>query len=32
MQKKIPFIIKRPLPGGGVEYWRVPDLEIIRFR
>ena len=28
-QKKIPFIIKRPLPNGGVEYWNVSDLEII---
>ena len=28
-QKKIPFIIKRPLPNGGCEYWRIKDLEII---
>ena len=28
-QKKIPFIIKRPLPNGGVEYWNISDLEII---
>jgi DNA-directed RNA polymerase I, II, and III subunit RPABC2 len=28
-EKKIPFIIKRPLPSGGFEYWRVTDLEII---
>lgn len=28
-QKKIPFIIKRPLPNGGCEYWRFADLEII---
>jgi len=27
--KKIPFIIKRPLPSGGFEYWYVKDLEII---
>jgi len=27
--KKIPFIIKRPLPNGGVEYWRLKDLEIL---
>ena len=27
--KKIPFIIKRPLPNGGCEYWRFSDLEII---
>ena len=29
--KKIPFIIKRPLPGGACEYWRVQDLEILGF-
>jgi len=28
-QKKMPFIIKRPLPNGGVEYWNVSDLEIL---
>uniref|UniRef100_A0A6C0ETF4 DNA-directed RNA polymerase n=1 Tax=viral metagenome TaxID=1070528 RepID=A0A6C0ETF4_9ZZZZ len=28
-QKKIPFIIKRPLPNGGCEYWKLKDLEII---
>jgi len=28
-QKKIPFIIKRPLPNGGCEYWKFRDLEII---
>jgi DNA-directed RNA polymerase I, II, and III subunit RPABC2 len=28
-QKKIPFIIQRPLPNGGCEYWRLSDLEII---
>jgi DNA-directed RNA polymerase I, II, and III subunit RPABC2 len=28
-QKKIPFIIKRPLPNGGCEYWKFQDLEII---
>lgn len=26
-QKRIPFIIQRPLPNGGSEYWRVIDLE-----
>lgn len=30
-QKKIPFIIKRPIPNGGFEYWRLRDLEIISF-
>ena len=28
-QKKIPFIIKRPFPNGGIEYWHVYDLEIL---
>jgi DNA-directed RNA polymerase I, II, and III subunit RPABC2 len=28
-QKKIPFIIKRPLPSGGIEYWHLNDLEVI---
>ena len=28
-EKKIPFIIKRPIPNGGFEYWHVKDLEII---
>ena len=28
-EKKIPFIIKRPLPNGGTEYWRLKDLEIL---
>ena len=29
-RKKLPFIIKRPIPGGKCEYWRVHDLEILR--
>ena len=28
-EKKIPFIIRRPLPNRGSEYWRLEDLEII---
>jgi hypothetical protein len=28
-EKKIPFIIKRPLPNGGCEFWRFADLEIL---
>jgi len=28
-QKKLPFIIKRPLPNGGFEYWNVSDLELL---
>ena len=27
--KKVPFIIRRPLPNGGSEYWRVSDLEML---
>jgi DNA-directed RNA polymerase subunit K/omega len=27
--KKIPVIIKRPLPNGAFEYWRLKDLEIM---
>jgi DNA-directed RNA polymerase subunit K/omega len=30
-EKKIPFIIRRPIPGGGCEYWHLRDLEIISF-
>lgn len=30
-QKRIPFIIRRPLPNGGSEYWSVKDLEDIMF-
>ena len=30
-EKKIPFIIRRPIPGGGCEYWNLRDLEIICF-
>ena len=28
-QKKIPFIIARPMPNKGVEYWKLQDLEFI---
>jgi len=28
-EKKIPFIVKRPLPGGGIEYWKFRDLEVL---
>ena len=30
-EKKIPFIIRRPVPGGGCEYWNIKDLEQIAF-
>ncbi len=28
-EKKIPVIIRRPLPNGGSEYWPLKELEII---
>ena len=28
-QKKIPFIIRRPLANGASEYWKLKDLEMI---
>jgi len=28
-QKKIPMIIRRPLPNGGSEFWRLADLELL---
>jgi len=28
-EKKIPFIIRRPIPGGGFEYWKLNDLEML---
>lgn len=30
-QKRIPFIIRRPIPNGGSEYWNLRDLEVIGF-
>jgi DNA-directed RNA polymerase subunit K/omega len=30
-EKKIPFIIKRPIPNGAFEYWHIRDLENIAF-
>ena len=27
-EKKLPFIIKRPIPNGGCEYWKLQDLEL----
>jgi DNA-directed RNA polymerase I, II, and III subunit RPABC2 len=30
-EKKIPFIIRRPLPNGTCEYWYLRDLEMIGF-
>lgn len=31
LEKRIPFIIRRPLPNGGSEYWSIKDLENIAF-
>lgn len=28
-EKKIPMILRRPLPNGGCEYWKLQDLELI---
>jgi len=28
-QKRLPFIIKRPLPNGTFEYWRLSDLMLL---
>jgi len=29
LQRKIPFIIRRPLPNGASEYWNINDLELL---
>jgi DNA-directed RNA polymerase I, II, and III subunit RPABC2 len=29
--KRVPFIIRRPMPNGGSEYWSIKDLENISF-
>ena len=31
IQKRIPFIIRRPIPGNKCEYWNLKDLELIHF-
>jgi DNA-directed RNA polymerase I, II, and III subunit RPABC2 len=30
-EKKIPFIIRRPIPGGACEYWKLQDLEMVGY-
>ena len=30
-EKKLPFIICRPMPNGTKEYWKLSDLEIVHF-
>ena len=27
--KRLPFIIRRPIPNGGSEYWSLKELEIL---
>jgi DNA-directed RNA polymerase subunit K/omega len=29
LQKKTPIIVKRPIPNGIIEYWKLADLEIL---
>jgi DNA-directed RNA polymerase I, II, and III subunit RPABC2 len=29
-QKRLPFIVKRPLPNGTFEYWRLVDLMLLQ--
>ncbi len=29
IEKRLPFIIRRPIPNGQFEYWNINDLEII---
>ena len=29
LEKKIPFIIRRPMPNGSSEYWNINDLELL---
>jgi hypothetical protein len=28
-QRRLPFIVKRPMPDGSFEYWRLSDLIVI---
>ena len=28
-QRRLPFIVKRPMPDGSFEYWRLSDLMIL---
>ena len=28
-EKILPFIVRRPMPNGGSEYWKLKDLELI---
>jgi DNA-directed RNA polymerases I, II, and III subunit RPABC2 len=31
-ERKLPYIIKRPLPNGTSEYWKIEELELINNR
>tara|TARA_A100001015_G_C14961903_1_gene701289 strand:+ start:1373 stop:1486 length:114 start_codon:yes stop_codon:yes gene_type:complete len=28
-ERKLPFIIRRPIPNGGFEYWPLNELEVV---
>jgi DNA-directed RNA polymerases I, II, and III subunit RPABC2 len=28
-QKKVPFLVRRNLPNGAIEYWRIEDMIIL---
>jgi DNA-directed RNA polymerase I, II, and III subunit RPABC2 len=28
MERKLPFILRRPMPNGGNEYWAVSELQL----
>jgi hypothetical protein len=28
-QRRLPFILKRPMPDGSFEYWRLSDLMVL---
>jgi hypothetical protein len=28
-QRRLPYIIKRPMPDGSFEYWRLSDLMVL---
>lgn len=31
-ESKLPYIIKRPMPNGKTEYWKVSDLSLVAVR
>ena len=30
-EKKLPFIIRRPIPNGKSEFWKMKDLELLYY-